>query len=201
MGLQSAEPKTLQDTLSPYFDNSAAAVRQIFARFEKSYLLPLVDLLMVLFSAYPIPFVFFSIFVTLSFFPVLAFVIVSLATLSSALTFALCMAFAFSTGVSLLLGGILVATLGFTLLVSGFLTTFAISAYLSGRLILILHRSGRSGFRTGVRNWSQEVAHIFFPSSAHLAPVDDDRYGAEDSGILVERGTEDGHATKMETLQ
>jgi hypothetical protein len=104
MGPQNVEPDTAQDTLSSYLDNSAAAVQQTFIRLEKSYVLPVIDLLRALFLAYPIPFVFFSIFVALSFFPVLTFIIVSIATLSTAWTIALCLAFAFSAGVFLLLG-------------------------------------------------------------------------------------------------
>jgi hypothetical protein len=76
MGQQNAEPVTLQDTLSSYLDNSAAAVRQTFVRyaarthphrpfiqhkrsvsFEKTYVMPIFDLLRALFLAYPIPFV------------------------------------------------------------------------------------------------------------------------------------------------
>lgn len=73
MGQQNAEPVTLQDTLSSYLDNSAAAVRQTFVRyasrrhtfiqhkrsvsFEKTYVVPIFDLLRTLFMAYPIPFV------------------------------------------------------------------------------------------------------------------------------------------------
>ena len=76
MGTQNAEPVTLQDTLSSYLDNSAAAVRQTFVRyapqshphhtfiqhrhpvsFEKTYVVPIFDLLRTLFMAYPIPFV------------------------------------------------------------------------------------------------------------------------------------------------
>lgn len=68
------------------------------------------------------------------------------------------------------------------------------SAYLSGRLILHLRRSGRGGFRA----WSQEATRIFFPSSAHLARVDEDQDSSEDSGTLVGRGTKDSYTTKME---
>ncbi|KAI0249788.1 hypothetical protein BJV78DRAFT_1283765 [Lactifluus subvellereus] len=186
--------KNPQDTLTPYFDNSVTAVQQTFARLEDDYVLPIWDLLRTLFLAYPIPFVFFSILVALSFFPVLAFIIVSAATLSTALTLAVCLAFVFSTGVFLFLGGILAATLGFALLLSGFLTTFGTCAYLSGRLVLLLHRSGRSGFRV----WYQEVIHLFFPSSAHLAPVGEDLYTSEDSGILVGQEVQDGLTPKIE---
>jgi len=193
MGPQNVEPDTAQDTLSYYLDNSAAAVQQTFVRFEKSYVLPVIDLLRALFLAYPIPFVFFSIVVALSFFPVLTFIIVSIATLSTAWTIALCLAFAFSAGVFLLLGGILLATLIFALLLSVFLTTSSISAYLFGRLVFLVYGSGRNGFRT----WSQEVSHIFFPSSAHLALVDDGRYASEDSDISVGQGMKDSRTTKL----
>ncbi|KAH9962127.1 hypothetical protein BC827DRAFT_1267123 [Russula dissimulans] len=196
MGTQPAEPKTVQENLSSYFDGIAAAVRQTFARFENSCILPVLDLLRVLFLAYPIPFVFFSIFFTLAFFPILAYIVVSLATLSAALSIALCLAFVFSSGVFFLSGGVLLATLGFTLLLSAFLTTFSISAYLSGRLILNLRRSGRHGFRV----WSQEVTHLFFPSSAHLIPVHDDQSASEGSDIWVGPDTRDGRTTKMEPL-
>ena len=77
MGQQNPEPVTLQDTLSSYLDNSAAAVRQTFVRyasqpltphntviqhkrsvsFEKTYVVPIFDLLRALSLAYPIPFV------------------------------------------------------------------------------------------------------------------------------------------------
>ena len=81
MGPEIAEPKTPQDRLSSYFDDSVATVRQKFTRyapqlllnppsrsfnrtygsFERGYVLPIVDLITVLFSAYPISFVsFFS---------------------------------------------------------------------------------------------------------------------------------------------
>jgi hypothetical protein len=91
-------------------------------------------------------------------------------------------------------GGILAATLGFALLLSGFLTTFATSAYLSGRLVLLLHRFGRSGFHA----WYQEAIHLFSPSSAHLAPVGEDLYASEDSGILVEQEVKDDVTPKIE---
>jgi hypothetical protein len=73
---------------------------------------------------------------------------------------------------------------------------FAISTYLSGRLVILLRRSGRRGFRA----WSQEATQMFFPSSVHLGPVDEDQYASEDSGILVGRGTKEGYTTKMEPL-
>jgi hypothetical protein len=78
MGPQTAETNPPQEKLSPYFDTSAAAVRQTFARYapqtthnahpilskiqnaaslEKSYILPIFDLSRALFLAYPIPFV------------------------------------------------------------------------------------------------------------------------------------------------
>lgn len=196
MGPQNVEPDTAQDTLSSYLDNSAASVRQTFVRFEKAYVVPIFDLLRALFLAYPIPFVFFSIFGTLGFFPVLAFAVVSIATLSAALTLALCLAFAFSTGVFLLLGSILLTTLGFALLLSAFLTASSTSAYLFGRLVLLLYTSGRDGFRI----WSQEVSRVFLPSSAHLSPVDDARYASEDSDILVGQCVKDEHTTKMEPV-
>ncbi|KAI0293913.1 hypothetical protein BC826DRAFT_1013187 [Russula brevipes] len=217
MGSQTAETKPPQETLSPYFDTSAAAVRQTFARYapqsthkmhvpsypkiqlaaslERTYILPIFDLFRALFLAYPIPFVFTLIFVTFSFFPVLAFIIASMATLSAALTFALCLAFVFSTGVSLLLGSVLLATLGFALVLSGFLTAFAVAAYLLGRLAFDLYRFGRSGFRI----WSQEVAHIFFPFVTHLV-ADEDQYTSEDSGILDGRATKNGRVTETEHL-
>jgi hypothetical protein len=137
--------------------------------------------------------------------------IISLATLLAAVTVALCLAFAFSACVFLFLGkqnlllhnschlltpqsgGVLLATLGSALLLSGFLTAFAISAYLSGLLVLNLRRSGRGGFRA----WSQQVTQILFPSSAHL-PVDEDQYASEDSGALDGKDTKDG--TNMEPL-
>ena len=91
-------------------------------------------------------------------------------------------------------GGILLSTLGLALILSAFLTGFAISVYLSGRLVLLLRRSGRSGFRA----WSQEVTRIFFPSSAHLVPGDDEQDTSEDSGTLVGRDTKDSYKTKMD---
>ena len=85
MGPQNAAPKTPQDTLYSYFDDSAAAVRQTFSRYapslcntrsfnpqhyarvEKSYVLPIVDLIRSLFLAYPISFVsFLNVFLTSS---------------------------------------------------------------------------------------------------------------------------------------
>ncbi|KAF8500167.1 hypothetical protein F5888DRAFT_1356995 [Russula emetica] len=196
MGPQNAAPKTPQDTLSSYFDDSAAAVRQTFSRFEKSYVLPIADLIRSLFMAYPITLVFLSTFAILSLFPVLSFIVVSMATLSTALTIALFFAFAFSATVFLLLGGVLLTTLGFALLLSGFLTTFAISAYLSGRLVLNLRRSGRHGFRV----WFREVTQILSPWFVHLVSVDEDQYASEDSGFSVGKGTKDDYATKTEPL-
>jgi len=196
MGTQTAEPKTAQENLSSYFDNTAAAVRRAFARFENSYIFPTVNLLQAFFLAYPIPFIFFSIFLILGFFPVLAYIIVSLATLSAALSMALSLAFVFSSGVFFILGSVLLATLGFALLLSAFLTTFLISAYLFGRLVLNLRRSGRSGFR----GWSREVTHLFFPLSAYLIPVHDDQSASESSDILVGPDMKDGPTTKMEPL-
>jgi hypothetical protein len=196
MGPQNAAPKSSQDTLSSYFDDSAAAVRQTFSRFEKSYVLPIVDLIRSLFMAYPISFVFVSTFAILSLFPVLAFIVVSMATLSTALTIALCFAFAFSAIVFLLLGGVLLTTLGFSLLLSGFLTGFAISAYLSGRLVLVLRHSGRHGFRI----WLQEVTQILTPRFVHLVSVDEDQYASEDSGFLVGKVTKDDYTTQTEPL-
>lgn len=80
------------------------------------------------------------------------------------------------------------------MLLSGFLTSFAISAYLSGRLVLALRRSGRRGFRV----WSQEVTRVFSPWFVHLVSVDEDQYASEDSGFLVGKGTKDDYTTKME---
>jgi hypothetical protein len=82
------------------------------------------------------------------------------------------------------------------LLLSGFLTAFAISTYLSGRLVLILRRSGRHGFR----DWFQEVTQIFSPWFVHLVTVDEDQYASEDSGFLVGKGTKNDYTTKMEPL-
>ncbi|KAI0305367.1 hypothetical protein B0F90DRAFT_1666784 [Multifurca ochricompacta] len=196
MGAQVGESKTPQDTLSLYFDNSVTTVQQAFASFEKNYVIPIVELLKASFFSYPIPFVFFSTFVALSLFPVLAFFIILVATLSTALTLALCLALAFSTGVFLFLGGILLVFLGSTFLLSGFLTAFALSAYLSGRLVFILRRFGRNGFRP----WSQEVAYLFFPSSARPTLADEDPYASEDSGVSVGRGVKDGLTAKTEPV-
>ena len=93
-------------------------------------------------------------------------------------------------------GGVLFTTLGFSLLLSGFLTAFAISAYLSGRLVLVLRRSGRHGFRI----WLQEVTQIFSPWSVHLASADEDQYASEDSGFLVGKGTKDDYTTQTVPL-
>ncbi len=70
------------------------------------------------------------------------------------------------------------------------------SAYLSGRLVLALRRSGRRGFRV----WSQEVTRIFSPWFVHLASVDEDQYALEDSGFLVGKGTRDDSTIKTEPL-
>lgn len=93
-------------------------------------------------------------------------------------------------------GGVLLATLGSALLLSGFLTAFAISAYLSGLLVLNLRRSGRRGLHA----WSQQVTQIFFPSSIRLVPADEDQYASEDSGALDGKETKDGYTAKMEPL-
>ena len=93
-------------------------------------------------------------------------------------------------------GGVLVTTLGFALLLSGFLTAFAVSAYLSGRLVLILRRFGRHGFR----DWFQEVTQMFSPWFVHLVSADEDQYASEDSGFLVGKGTKDDYKTKTEPL-
>ncbi|KAI0267271.1 hypothetical protein BC834DRAFT_968799 [Gloeopeniophorella convolvens] len=191
MGAQKDEATTPQDTLAPYFDNSAAAVRRSV---EEGYVLPLIDLSKALFSAYPVPFAFFSIFTALAFFPLLTFVIVSVVTLATTLTLALCLAFAFSTGVFLFSGGVLLAILGLTLLFSGFLTIFALSAYLFARLILLLHHSGRGGFTV----WSREVSQVLFPSSTSTASTVEDSYASEDSGVIVGREGKSDHAVKIE---
>jgi len=93
-------------------------------------------------------------------------------------------------------GSILLTTLGFALLLSVFLTASSTSAYLFGRLVLLLYNSGGDGFRI----WSQEVLGVFFPSSAHLLLVDDARYASEDSDILVGQATKDNHKTKIEPV-
>lgn len=90
-------------------------------------------------------------------------------------------------------GGVLLAALGFALLLSAFLTTFLISAYFFGRLVLNLRRSGRS-----FRGWSQGVAHLFFPSSAYLIPVHDGQSASEGSDISPDM--KDGRTTKVEPL-
>jgi hypothetical protein len=92
-------------------------------------------------------------------------------------------------------GSVLLATLGFALVLSGFLTAFAVTAYLFWRLVFDLYRFGRGGFRI----WSQEVAHIFFPSVTHLV-VDEDQYTSEDSGVLDGRATKNGRVTETEHL-
>ncbi|KAN0136820.1 hypothetical protein V8E53_005261 [Lactarius tabidus] len=168
-------PTTSQDSLAPYFDDSVAVVRRAFARLEEGYILPAVDLLKTLFSEHPIPFVFFTTFVSFSFFPFLAYIIISFATLSVALTVALCLAFLFSAGVFVFLGGILLSVLCLTLLLSGFLTGFAMCTYLATRLISNLRHSGRNGFRV----WYQEVTSMLSPLSPHLAPADKDLYDAK----------------------
>ncbi|KAI0284560.1 hypothetical protein BGY98DRAFT_947529 [Russula aff. rugulosa BPL654] len=192
--MANAAPKNPQDTLTSYFDDSAAAVRQTFSRVEKSYVLPIVDLIRSLFMAHPISFVFLSTFAILSLFPVLAFIVVSMATLSTALTIALCFAFAFSATVFLLLGSVLFTTLGLALLLSGFFTAFVMSAYLSGRLVLALRRSGRHGFSV----WSQEVTQTLSPWFVHRVSLDEDQYASEDSGFLVGKGAKDDYTTKTE---
>jgi hypothetical protein len=90
-------------------------------------------------------------------------------------------------------GSVLLTTLGFVLVLSGFLTVFAVAAYLFGRLVFDLYRFGRSGFRI----WSQEVAHIFFLSVTHLV-VDEDQYTSEDSGVLDGQATKNGRVTETE---
>ena len=70
------------------------------------------------------------------------------------------------------------------------------SAYLSGRLVFILRRSGRHGFRV----WFHEVTQMFSPWFVHLVSVDEDQYASEDSGTLVEKGTKDDYTTKTEPL-
>ncbi len=82
------------------------------------------------------------------------------------------------------------------MLLSGFLTAFAISAYLSGRLVLTLRRCGRRGFRV----WSQEVTQMFTPWSVHFVSVDEDQHASEDLGTLVGDDTKDGYTTKKEPL-
>ncbi|KAH9974091.1 hypothetical protein BGW80DRAFT_1305215 [Lactifluus volemus] len=188
------ETKAPRDTLAPYFDNSVTAVRRKFTSFEDSYVQPIYDLLKTLFLSYPVPFVFFSILVAFSIFPILAFIIVSAATLSVALTVALCIAFSFSTGVFLFLGGILVAILGLAFLLSGFLTTFATSTYFLGRLVVLLHRFGRSGFRA----WYQEATHIFSPPSPRPALSAKDLHASDDSVNFVKREAKHGLTPKIE---
>ncbi|KAH9063271.1 hypothetical protein EDB87DRAFT_1604961 [Lactarius vividus] len=195
MGAQNDKgPKTSQDTLAPYFDDSAAAVRRAFARVEEGYIIPTADLFKAQFSAHPISFVFFSIFVSFSFFPILAYFVVSFATLSVALAVALCIAFIFSTGVCIFLGGILLSILGLTLLLSGFLTGFVMSTYLAARLISNLRHSGRNGFRA----WYQEVTTILYPFSSHLAPADEDPYISQDTKGLNGGEAKDGHGIDTE---
>jgi hypothetical protein len=82
------------------------------------------------------------------------------------------------------------------LLLSGFLTAFAISTYLSGRLVLALRHSGRHGFRV----WSQEVTQMFTPWFVHLVSADEDQYASEDLGSLVGKGTNDEYTIKTEPL-
>jgi hypothetical protein len=82
------------------------------------------------------------------------------------------------------------------LVLSGFLTASAISAYLFGRLVLNLRRSGRHGFRV----WSQEVTQIFSSWFVHLVSVDEDQYASEDSVSLVGKGTKDDYTIKTELL-
>lgn len=92
------------------------------------------------------------------------------------------------------LGSVLLTTLGFALLLSGFLTAVAISAYLSGRLVFALRHSGRHGFSV----WSQEITQTLTPWFVHQVPVDDNQYASEDSGSFVGKGTKDDYATKTE---
>ncbi|KAF8270584.1 hypothetical protein EI94DRAFT_1828158 [Lactarius quietus] len=213
MGAQTDRgPTTSQDTLAPYFDDSVAVVRRAFARLEEGYILPAVDLFKALFSAHPIPFVFFTIFLSFSFFPFLAYIIISFATLSVALTLALCIAFLFSAGVFVFLGkftplrlscrhvlnvqsgGILLSILCLTLLLSGFLTCFAMSTYLAARLMSNLRHSGRSGFRA----WYQEVTIMLSPSSPYLAPADEDLY---DSKGMTGGEVKDSHGIDTEPAE
>lgn len=82
------------------------------------------------------------------------------------------------------------------MLLSGFLTVFVISAYLSGRLVLALRHSGRHGFRV----WSQEVTQIFTPWFVHLVSVDEDQDVSEGLCSLVGKGTKDHYTIETEPL-
>jgi hypothetical protein len=68
------------------------------------------------------------------------------------------------------------------------------SAYLSGRLVLALRRSGRHGFSV----WSQEVTQTLSPWFVHRVSLDEDQYASEDSGFLVGKGAKDDYTTKTE---
>ena len=83
------------------------------------------------------------------------------------------------------------------MLLSGFLTVFVLSTYLSGRLVLALRHSGRHGFRI----WSQEVTQIFTPWFVHLVSVDEDQDASEGFSTLIGgQGTKDHYTIKTEPL-
>ncbi len=92
-------------------------------------------------------------------------------------------------------GGILLSIFGLTLLLSGFLTSLAISTYFAARLISNLRLFGRHGFGA----WYQEVTSMLSPFSPHLSPADEDAYTSQDSKGLT-GGAKDGHEIDTEPL-